>query len=719
MAWLQSLDIALFRFINQTLSNPLFDWLMPILSGNKLFVPAMLVMAIGLVWKWRTRGVLCVLFLALVVALGDPLIVNTVKHAVARPRPPVALSDALVRVGLTESFSMPSAHTANWFAAAMVVFFYFRRSWRFMVPLAAAVGFSRIYNGVHYPGDVLAGAILGAGYAAGGVWTCNALWQWLGPKWFPLWWERLPNLINPDQRPSSPPVSPPSTIDQHWLRLGYLVILILLFARWGYLASGKIELSEDEAYQWQWSKHLALSYYSKPPLIAYTQWLGTALWGDTAFGVRFFSPLITATLSLLLLRFLARETNARAGFWLILIITASPLPSAGSILMTIDPLSVLFWTAAMISGWRAVKLDSTKHWLWTGVWMGLGFLSKYTALFQLLYWGVFFLLWPPAARQLRRPGPWLALLILVVCTLPVLVWNQQNNWITVTHLQSRAGLEQSWQFEWKFLRDFAFSETGLLNPIFLVAALWAAIAFWRRSRNDPFLLFLFSMGTPLFLSYLLFTVRARVQPNWIAPAIVPMFCLMVIYWEARWRDGVRAVKCWLTGGVLLGLFAVIVLHDTNLLGKITGHYLPPDKDPLTRVRGWSDAAKVVEAERQKFLAEGKPVFVIGAHYGITGLLSFYIPEAKAGVPDHPLVYYQSSEKPENQFYFWRGYQADRRGQNALYVESFKRGSQLEPPPPPPRLTNEFVSVIDLGTRDVLYRGRVIHTLRLFACRDLR
>ena len=71
-----------------------------------------------------------------------------------------------------------------------------------------------------------------------------------------------------------------------------------------YIGSGKIELSEDEAYQWLWSKHPALSYYSKPPLIAYTQFLGTHLWGDTEFGVRFFSPVIAAVLSLLVLRFL-------------------------------------------------------------------------------------------------------------------------------------------------------------------------------------------------------------------------------------------------------------------------------------------------------------------------------------------------------------------------------------------------------------------------------
>ena len=98
-----------------------------------------------------------------------------------------------------------------------------------------------------------------------------------------------------------------------WLRLGYLLIFIMLIARWFYLASGIIELSEDEAYQWLWSKHLALSYYSKPPGIALIQFAGTSLFGDTAFGVRFFSPLFAAIVSVMMLRFMAREIERAGG----------------------------------------------------------------------------------------------------------------------------------------------------------------------------------------------------------------------------------------------------------------------------------------------------------------------------------------------------------------------------------------------------------------------
>ncbi len=259
--------------------------------------------------------------------------------------------------------SMPSAHAANWFAATMIFFIYYRRSLWIMLPAAMLVGFSRVYNGVHFPSDVLAGAILGAGYAACGVWSLDALWHWAGRNWFPLWWRRMPSLLNPTVRAESEETeeapsalgAPHSSVDQHWLRLGYIWIALGLLARLVYIASGTIQLSEDEAYQWLWSKHLALSYYSKPPLIAYTQFLGTLMWGDTAFGVRFFSPVIAAVIGLLMLRFFAREVNARAGFFLLLIITATPLMSVGAVLMTIDPLSVLFWTAAMLAGWRAVQ----------------------------------------------------------------------------------------------------------------------------------------------------------------------------------------------------------------------------------------------------------------------------------------------------------------------------------------------------------------------------
>ncbi|MCL5097417.1 MAG: glycosyltransferase family 39 protein, partial [Candidatus Omnitrophica bacterium] len=439
--------------------------------------------------------------------------------------------------------------------------------------------------------------------------------------------------------------------------------------------------------------------------------------GPWWFTRSFFSPLIAAVLSLLLLRFLAREANPRVGFWVVMTAAATPLLTVGSNLMTIDPLSVLFWSGAMISGWYAVQRDSTRLWLWTGLWMGFGFLSKYTALLQWICWAVFFILWKPSRVQLRRKGLYLALAINLVCALPVLVWNYQHGWITVIHVASDGGWGQAWRPTLRYAFDFIGSEFGLLNPVFFAAAVWAAIAFWRRHPANPLLVYLFSMGWPLFLFYGLYTLRSRVLPNWIAPSVLPMFCLMVIYWESRWRAGQARVRTWLAVGLTIGMAAVVLLHDTDLVEKIIGRPLPVKLDPLRRVRAWAETARVVDEARTRLLGEGKPVFIIGDHYGITGELAFYVPAAKAGIVTNQWVFYQSSARPDNQFFFWPGYQR-RKGQNAIFVQQTD-----QPQPPPARLQNEFASVTpcppDDGMRSVLYHGRVFRRFQLFECRDLR
>lgn len=695
MHWLQTLDTALFRFGNSTLQNPFLDWLMPLASGNPAFIPLLLALGIALVVKGNTRVRVMLLLLLLILPLGDTFICNTIKHAVMRLRPFAALDGVHQLVLAGRDNSMPSAHSANWAAATMIVFIYFgRRSLWFMVPLGLTVSFSRIYNGVHFPADVLAGWILGAGYAATGVWLLEQFWQRAGKKFFPLWQQQLPSLLNPEPTHHAPRTTP----DDHWLRLGYLAIAVTLLARLAYLAAGVLELSEDETYYWLWSKHLALSYYSKPPLIADTIWLGTRLFGDTTFGVRFFAPVIAAVMSGLVLRFIAREVNARAGFFLLLAVGATPLLAVGTTLMTIDPLSVLFWTAAMIAGWRAVQENSTpRDWLWVGLWMGLGFLSKYTALFQLFSWAAFFALWKPARAQLRRPGIWLALLVNALAALPVLIWNWQHGWITVIHVAGDAHAGDSWKFT---LHEFLANEFALLNPVFFVLMVWAAIAFWRRAEKSALQIYLFAMGAPVFLVYALWSFHSRVMPNWIAPSVLPLFCLAVTFWDGR------AIRRWLAAGLILGFTAVALLHHPALLQKLLHRPLPRE---LSRVCAWRASGDIVRDARAKLLGEGKPVFIIGGHYGVTSQMAFQL--RRDGVETFCLT----ADAPKNQFYFWPGYE-NRRGDNAIFLSV---SGDAKPQSPPAQLAEQFASVMPAGVFPVNYYGQPVRWLQLFECRNLR
>jgi membrane-associated phospholipid phosphatase len=726
MAWLYSLDTWIFHFINLKLANPVFDTLMPFFAGNRLFIPFVTLLGLALLWKGGVRGRLFVTVIALCLALGDGLVVNQIKHSVGRARPSLEVSDARVLVGTGSAGSMPSGHAATWFAAALIAYAYYPRTRFFMFPLAILIAFSRCYVGVHYPSDVLAGAIFGGGYAAAGLWGFNALWRLVGPRYFPLWWERLPRLILPpdEQRPYSMP-SPHRTLanrqflaEQQWFRLAHVIILLALAARLFYVSENRIDLSEDEAYQWIWSKHLDLSYYSKPPLIAWAHFASTYLWGDTEFGVRFLPPIVSTLVALIVLRLMRRWVGAHAALITILILLAIPLLTVGSTLMTIDPFLVLFWTAALASGWKALQPNGTSsHWLQTGLWTGLAFLSKYTGALLVPCFALYFLLWRPARVHLRRPGPWLGLVTLLLCALPVVIWNNRHEWVAITHVSENAKLERAWAPTLRYFFEFLGAEFGLLNPVFFVGTLLAMVLFWRSGVDRAAGRYLFCLGAPVFLGYWLYTLHSRVQPNWIAASVVPLICLMVLYWKDCWLDSLIRLKPWLKGGIILGILAGLILCETSLLTRLTGVKLSAKLDPSRRVRGIEKMAKTIEAERQ-LLSADDDVFIVTGHYGLAGQLSFYIPKAKAALPSRPLVYPRFTRTPKNQFYFWPEYRywETRKGEDALYVLQREEMKQREVPD---EVAAQFETIQDLGTREILDRGQVVHTLQLYLLKNLR
>ena len=170
MSGLLALDTWTFHVINRSFQNPLFDLVMPILSTKRYFLlPAAVVILMLVVWGGRRMWVVLAVAVA-AVAFSD-MGTNLIKAALHRTRPCHVLHDVHLLAGCTGSFSLPSNHASNMFALAAVGCLGLPR-WRWvLVVLAAGVAYSRVYLGVHYPGDVLAGAVWGG--AVG--WACSAL----------------------------------------------------------------------------------------------------------------------------------------------------------------------------------------------------------------------------------------------------------------------------------------------------------------------------------------------------------------------------------------------------------------------------------------------------------------------------------------------------------------------------------------------------------------
>lgn len=159
---LNQIDTILFLWLNSGLANPLFDFVMPLVTSDDLLRILYAVAMALVLWKGDARLRWLVLFSGLTLALSDQLAANFIKHAVERVRPCHEIESVHLLVGCGGGYAMPSAHAANAFGQAFLWSLAVRPlTWQ-LYAFAALVAISRVFVGVHYPFDVLVGAAVGA-----------------------------------------------------------------------------------------------------------------------------------------------------------------------------------------------------------------------------------------------------------------------------------------------------------------------------------------------------------------------------------------------------------------------------------------------------------------------------------------------------------------------------------------------------------------------------
>jgi len=156
-----NIDIQLFYLINIYMQNPLFDFIMPVLSEVGYFTAWILIsIIIFFIGGEKGRKVAIVCITALIAGY---FITEILKIIVARPRPYETLEGVRVLVPTT-GYSWPSGHSvASFIAFTIYGLAVIGRSYGFYIflILVCLIMFSRVYIGVHYPSDVLSGALIG------------------------------------------------------------------------------------------------------------------------------------------------------------------------------------------------------------------------------------------------------------------------------------------------------------------------------------------------------------------------------------------------------------------------------------------------------------------------------------------------------------------------------------------------------------------------------
>ncbi|MGB3680940.1 MAG: phosphatase PAP2 family protein [Rubrobacteraceae bacterium] len=176
MNYIGWMDLSLFHLLNGVWTAPILDRIMPALSyiGNLGLVWIVLLGAMAAFGKATGRKIALAGLVALAIGFAAS---EVIKEVTMRPRPFLALPDVRLLIPEPSSFAFPSGHTTSAFAAASGAIFAAGRllkrvpAWGWgMLALAAAISYSRIYVGVHWPTDVAAGLLLGLASGWLGAW---------------------------------------------------------------------------------------------------------------------------------------------------------------------------------------------------------------------------------------------------------------------------------------------------------------------------------------------------------------------------------------------------------------------------------------------------------------------------------------------------------------------------------------------------------------------
>ena len=170
---LVEIDKKLMIFLNKTISNSIFDILMPIITNQNFLAIIGVILIIYLGYFGEKKGRITLLVLLFAAGMSDALCAQIIKPWVGRIRPSHEFIDFInLLVSKGGKWSFPSNHAANSFAFATVLSYFYDKNKIILFFIASTIAFSRVYVGVHYPMDILFGAFIG--YAVS--WITLSIW---------------------------------------------------------------------------------------------------------------------------------------------------------------------------------------------------------------------------------------------------------------------------------------------------------------------------------------------------------------------------------------------------------------------------------------------------------------------------------------------------------------------------------------------------------------
>lgn len=390
-------------------------------------------------------------------------------------------------------------------------------------------------------------------------------------------------------------------------------LLVVLYFAFALILAPFNLLSFDTYYYWNWSRHLALSYYDGSPLIAYLMKLTTMVFGDTVFALSFLGIVLAAATGFVIYQtarlFLSKKgSNIALALWLFSPLTTMDLFRE----TTYDNPLLLFWALTIFFTLRFLKENATRDLYFTGISIGLMMLSKYTG-FNLVLALLFFLISTNYRVLFKNYHFYLTMLLALVIFSPVLIWNYQHNWESFTYQLANHQLETAVNPLKNIIRSFLVIFLPALNFMLLPTVI---CQMHKASSKEIAVKLCVTICTFFFYFNLLLSAKIGLKPCWLSPylissALLGGYCLEVLQYR-RFIMGLLGLS---------GILSLVILaSNTYLINPLSSNkhiyyqliqqfnQAYPNQPPIVFTGGWLEA-------RGLFFLKSKPMVYTFPCYG--------------------------------------------------------------------------------------------------------
>ena len=359
------------------------------------------------------------------------------------------------------------------------------------------------------------------------------------------------------------------------------LLFITLVAILRLLIAPHVGFGVDEAHYVLYGIHLDWSYFDHPPLVGWTQYLFTSIFGLNEFGARVSAILIGFFTSLFLYQLIYQiNKNATKTFIAVLALYASFIFNA--LFLMLMPSTLLFLLILPII-FQVIKLekdDSQKNWLTLGILLGLAGLSEYTAVL-FIFPIIAYILIKRQYKLLISPKILLTIAVALILILPVIYWNIIHHWASFAYQSAHVVGNKS--IHWVgFFRSLG-AQFGAYNPLLVPLAFYGLYKAFRSKNDTLFLSALFGLTLISFFTYA--SLYKTALPHWSA-----LFYLLFIPIGTYYMIDVS--KKYLKIAIIFGLFVSALAY-----GELVFKFIPfPDYKSIQRdIYGWETIMKEANA----------------------------------------------------------------------------------------------------------------------------